>query len=180
MTEATSEYLNQPKLSEAERRQIIRDRREARAKATPCPWKKEIADKRAALLDLTDKSVYAFLCDHGEFGKAISEIDMDRTQTFAEALDDLGSGQYGPNVLAVYEVNFASGGLCDVSEKFAEGCYERLRARNNHDAEHLTDFILMHHPLRHRLIQQVKEADLRAGAEAHALDEAIQRKRGKA
>jgi hypothetical protein len=166
----TSGEVTRPLLSEAE----------ARAKRAACPWKKEIADKRAALLDLTDKSVYAFLCDHGGFGKAISEIDMDREQTFAEALDDLGSGQYGENVLAVYEVNFASGGLCDVSEKFAEGCYERLRARNNHDAEHLTDFILMHHPLRHRLIQQVKEADLRAGAEAHALDEAIQRKRGKA
>lgn len=27
-TQATSEYLNQPKLTEAERRQIIRDRRE--------------------------------------------------------------------------------------------------------------------------------------------------------
>lgn len=167
-----------PILSNGEITRPLMSEAEARAKATPCPWRKEIADKRTALLDLTDKSVYAFLCEHGEFGAAISEIDMDRTQTFAEALDDLIGGQYGENVLAVYEVNFASGGLADVSGAFAEGWYWRLRMQHESTVQNLTNFILMHHPDRDFFLERVKEADLRAGAEAHALDVEIQKKRG--
>lgn len=167
MTETSSAYLSQPKRS--------------LSGALKCREGRRLAHLRGVIGALQDREIYrAYMrWDDGE----VTSHEATYTD-FAEFCTDLFDGQIdytGVTVpLWVEKVCIGEGSARDVSAEVAAEWLKRLEAENGQSADNLNDFILIHHDDAERLLAIRTGAEASDAAEAHALDDAIQKKRGEA
>lgn len=167
MTEATSEYLNQPKRSFSG--------------ALKCREGRRLAHLRGVIGALQDREIYRVYIRWDD-GEVTSHED---TYTdLSELCADLFEGQIGHAgvtvPLWVEKVCVAEGSARDISAEVAAEWLKRLEAENGQCADNLNDFILIHHDDAERLLAIRTGAEASDAAEAHALDVSIQNKRGRA